>query len=337
MCIALLSTSHPEYPFILLNNRDEFLNRPTLAADWWQAPNSHVLGGRDTQRQERGTWLGITRQGRIAILTNFREEGVEVTKEKSRGGIPSAYLTESLEEEGPGGGSQEEFAERLIQEFGIEDVGGFSLLFGELRAPDASGCMPGISVLSNRSASAADLKHLATTVGETHGLSNSHFGDTTWPKVVQGEKLLEQAIKANISLTGSQSRAKFIDSLFDVLSVDKLRQREPGEDWDVYVRQMRNSILIPPVKGTTPTSTSEDSHATERLKTGVNGTSTPQQTNVADAGAGAWYGTQKQTIVLVDRTGHVIFVERTLYDQSGRRMQDEARAFEFDIQGWAGK
>lgn len=334
MCIALLSTSHPQYPFILLNNRDEFLSRPTLAADWWQAPDSHVLGGRDTQREERGTWLGITRQGRIAVLTNFREEGVEVTKEKSRGGIPSAYLTGSLDAKGRAGGSQEEFAERLIQDFGIDDVGGFSLLFGVLRAPDADGRMPGLSVLSNRSASAADLKRIATSVGETHGLSNSHFGDATWPKVVEGENLLEQAIKANVSSIGGQPRAEFIDSLFDILSMDKLRQREPGEDWDVYVRQMRNSILIPPVKGTTPASTLEDSQATEHLKAGVNGTSTPEQGNVVDAGAGAGYGTQKQTALLVDRTGHVVFVERTLYDENGRRLQDEAREYEFDVEGW---
>lgn len=334
MCIALLSTAHPNYPFILLNNRDEFLNRPTLPADWWDAPNGHVLAGRDTQRQERGTWLGITKQGRVATLTNFREEGIEVTREKSRGAIINAWLTGTDGSEG-----REEFAERLIRDVGINDVGGFSLLFGELRAPDSEGRMPGLSVLSNRSASAEHLKLIASTAGETHGLSNSHFGDTTWPKVVHGEKLLSQAIQANISRGGADSKAKFIDSLLDILSIDMLRQREPGEDWDVYVRQMRNSILIPPVKGTAGVAAPNEGKNKDDLKARVDGTATPDHgtklpSNGADAGAG--YGTQKQTAVLVDRGGHVTFVERTLYDEQGRRLNDEKarRVLEFDIEGW---
>ena len=328
MCIALLSTAHPDYPFILLNNRDEFLSRPTLKADWWDPPHENVLGGRDTQRQERGTWLGITEQGRIAILTNFREEGAEVTLDKSRGAMPNAWLTSPPgENETPS-----DFAARLIKDVGINDVGGFSLLFGQLRAPK-DGSMPGLSVLSNRSASAADLKHIATTTGETHGLSNSHFGDMTWPKVVHGEQLLNQAIKANIS-RGNDSEGRFIESLFDILSVDNLRQREPGEDWDIYVRQMRNSILIPPVKG----NPAADAKAKEmeRLKAGVNGTSTPETGGAGGLGAG--YGTQKQTVVLVDRGGRVKFVERTLFDREGKevRVQDGERAFEFGIEGWDG-
>jgi uncharacterized protein with NRDE domain len=28
MCIALLTTAHPEYPFILLNNRDVIISEP---------------------------------------------------------------------------------------------------------------------------------------------------------------------------------------------------------------------------------------------------------------------------------------------------------------------
>lgn len=323
MCIALLSTAHPDYPFILLSNRDEFLNRPTLDADWWDAPNEHVLGGRDTQRQERGTWLGITKQGRIAILTNFREEGVEVTKEKSRGAIPNAYLTgASHAHESP-----KDFAARLIRDVGINDVGGFSLLFGELRAPK-EGRIPGLSVLSNRSASAEDLKHIATKVGETHGLSNSHFGDRSWPKVVYGEQLLSQAIQQSLARDSSQTA--LINELFHILSIDKLRQREPGEDWDIYVRQMRNSIFIHPVKG----NAAPEDKAVQELKAGVNGTSTPDHGNVSITGAG--YGTQKQTVVLVDRAGHVMFVERTLYDEAGTALQakERERVFEFDIEGW---
>ncbi|KAK4910261.1 hypothetical protein LTR28_000064, partial [Elasticomyces elasticus] len=134
---------HPKYPLILLSNRDvsstltnylssltnlaqEFLDRPTAPAAFWDAPNSHVLGGRDLQRPVQGTWLGITKQGRIAVLTNFREEDQgNISAEKSRGGIPNALLTLPPDSDE----TIEQFARRLIEE-GVADVGGFSLAFG---------------------------------------------------------------------------------------------------------------------------------------------------------------------------------------------------------------
>jgi uncharacterized protein with NRDE domain len=135
MCIAIISTTHPDYAFILLSNRDEVISRPTLQADWWDPPLGHVLGGRDLQRAERGTWLGITKQGRVAVLTNFREPDVEVAKDKSRGGIVNAYLKTppAAREE-----SEAEFVERLAREVGVHDVGGFTLAFGRLRAAKGS-------------------------------------------------------------------------------------------------------------------------------------------------------------------------------------------------------
>ena len=48
------------------------------------------------------------------------------------------------------------------------------------------------------------------------------------------------------------------------------------------------------------------------------------------------YGTQKQTVVLVSLEGQVTFVERTLYDATGREtsVPDRDRAFRFHIEGW---
>lgn len=328
MCIALLSTAHPLYPFILLSNRDEFLDRATINANWWDSPNEHVLGGRDLQRKERGTWLAITKQGRIAALTNFREDGDQhKTKDKSRGGIVNAYLTSPPEKRE----SSQEFARRLIDDFGVNDVGGFSMLFGELRAPKKEdGTFSGLSILSNRSASAESLTTIATKPGETHGLSNSHFGDMSWPKVVHGEQLLRQAIEADISRSGSQDH--FVQSLFDILSVDALPKRREGEDWDTYVLQMRNSIFIPPVGGP-----AVDSNPADKLASASrSGYDTPDHANVEVRTEAGGYGTQKQTVILVDRGGKVKSVERTLYDESGRRMQSNEgeKAYEFEIEGW---
>ena len=333
MCIALLSTAHPDYPLILINNRDEFLDRPSARADWWDPPSEHVLGGRDLQSTERGTWLAITKQGRVAVLTNFREEGVEKARDKSRGGIMNAYLTML-----PGSSERpQQFARRLLQDVGVQDVGGFSMVFGELRAPssqkqkDKDGSMPGLSVLSNRSASADNLTHIASQIGETHGLSNSHFGDTSWPKVVHGEKLLDQAIKTHIEHGGDQE--DLIDSLFSILSTDSLPKRRQGEEWNTYVRQMRNSIFIPPVGGEAVQSEPADLVATAASL----GVSTPDHRNGEVQVHKSAYGTQKQSVVLVDRSGKVMFVERTLYDESGRpkmKGSDRDRVLNFEIDGW---
>ena len=338
MCIVLISTAHPDYPFILLSNRDEFLDRPTAHVDWWDPPNQHVLGGRDLQHKERGTWLAITKQGRIAALTNFREEGDDrKRKDKSRGGIVNAYLTSPPEERE----SSQAFAHRMVHHVGVHDVGGFSLLFGELRAPK-NGSQPGLSILSNRSASSDSLTTIARDPGETHGLSNSHFGDKSWPKVVHGERLLNQAIQANVTRAYKQrdaietpteredSNEKFVKSLFAILSIDLLPQRQQGEGWDTYVRQMRNSILIPPVGGPAVVDKPGDLVASAS----VNGTATSDHGDV-QVGEGS-YGTQKQAIILVDKNGKVTFVERTLYDESRRPTEgsDRERVVEFEIEGW---
>ncbi|KAK0262427.1 hypothetical protein B0A54_05580 [Friedmanniomyces endolithicus] len=325
MCISLLSTAHPTYPFILLNNRDEFLSRPTARAHWWDPPNQHVLGGRDLQREIRGTWLAITKDGRIANLTNFRDGDGEVASNVSRGGLVSAYFAKAaLESDGEE--SYDGFVRRLVGEVDVKKVGGFTLLFGRLRKPDGEGRVPGLGVLSNRTSSAEGVFRICGELGETQGLSNSHFGDREWPKVMQGEKLLSEAISGSISR--GEDQEGLVERLFGVLSVDTLPRPKPGEDFQAFTKQLRNSILIPPVGGEAAQSKPADKIAA------ADGTGTPDHSGVK-VGDGV-YGTQKQTVVLVDMRGRVNFIERTLHDGDGGLDSDDNkdRRYEFTIEEW---
>ena len=85
MCLILVAWhGHPQYPLFIAANRDEFHARPAAPADWWQ-DEPRILAGLDLragqpgagqpragQPKARGTWLGLTRDGRFAALTNFR-------------------------------------------------------------------------------------------------------------------------------------------------------------------------------------------------------------------------------------------------------------------------
>jgi uncharacterized protein with NRDE domain len=238
-------------------------------------------------------------------LTNFREEGQEVARDKSRGAIVSAYLSSPPGEKE----TDDEFARRLIEDVGINDVGGFSLVFGHVR-PGSDGSVDGLSIISNRTTDPKNLTRIASNPGEVHGLSNSHYGDLSWPKIVYGEQFLRQAVNASASRQDSQER--FIQSLFDVLSVDTFPKLPKGEDFTVYASQMRNSIFIPRVGGS-----GAEHESSERMRT-ANPQDASSHPGVEVGGGAGGYGTQKQTVVLVHRSGKVTFVERTIYDNDAR-------------------
>jgi uncharacterized protein with NRDE domain len=80
---------HPEFPCVLAANRDEFHDRETATADWWSG-GAGILAGRDLQAG--GTWLGVTRRGRFAALTNFRDGGARRATAASRGMLVSELL-----------------------------------------------------------------------------------------------------------------------------------------------------------------------------------------------------------------------------------------------------
>jgi len=89
MCLIGLRW-HPgtAVPLLVAANRDEFYDRPTAPMAWWEG--GHLLAGRDLKAG--GTWLGLTRTGRFAALTNHRDPTLVRPDGPSRGRLPLAFL-----------------------------------------------------------------------------------------------------------------------------------------------------------------------------------------------------------------------------------------------------
>ncbi|MEE8118347.1 MAG: NRDE family protein [Gammaproteobacteria bacterium] len=155
MCLLLLAwNAHPDYPFVFAGNRDEMHTRATRQAHWWEDV-PEVLGGRDLQAG--GSWLGIGRDGRFAVVTNYRDGRRSDKTARSRGLLVSDFLASSQ--------SPEEFTALLDST--AHGYTGFNLLFGNRQE---------IHYFSNRGGSNGQL------ADGIHGLSN-HLLNTPWPKV----------------------------------------------------------------------------------------------------------------------------------------------------------
>lgn len=89
MCLILVAWKvHPGIPLVVAANRDEFYARPAARAAFWE-DRPDVLAGRDLQA--RGTWMGVSRRGRFAAVTNYRG-GTEPGAAESRGSLVTRYL-----------------------------------------------------------------------------------------------------------------------------------------------------------------------------------------------------------------------------------------------------
>ncbi|KAI9888900.1 MAG: hypothetical protein M1814_006189 [Vezdaea aestivalis] len=223
MCIALLTTSHPSYALIVLDNRDAVHARPTQPATFWNAPQSHILAGRDMQASEQGTWFGITREGRLAVLTNFHEPAVEEVGKKSRGMVTREWLEGREEVRG--------FAKRIS---GEKAMSGFSLVVGEARK-DVE-----LMVVSNREPGM--VRRIAGERDGIYGLSNSLYGEE-WPKVKLGRSLVAEALRQS---TDGEDEAELVKRLFRVLETDTCGDMT-GATKEQIGEALQNTILVPTV------------------------------------------------------------------------------------------
>jgi len=168
MCLILLAYRfHPAYPLILAANRDEFPDRPTAPASFW-GTETRILAGQDLR--SGGTWLGITGQGRIAALANYREARVPGKGSPSRGDLVVHFLQGNM--------SPAEYLEFLHRD--SAQYSGFSMVFGDRDC---------LWFFSNRGDAAPRIQP------GIHGLSN-HLLNTPWPKVERGKKALSDLLKA---------------------------------------------------------------------------------------------------------------------------------------------
>ena len=157
MCLALVALdAHPRYRCVIAANRDEFHARAAAPAHWW---DEGLLAGRDFVAG--GTWFGVTRTGRWALITNFREGIPRDPYAPSRGELVTRILREAA--------SPLRSSAALLPDGGRYH--GFNLLVG-----DDSGA----AFASNRASGA-----LALGPG-IHGLSN-HLLDTPWPKLLRSK------------------------------------------------------------------------------------------------------------------------------------------------------
>lgn len=92
--VALAWGAHPDFPLILIANRDERHARATAQAAWWSEEPS-CLGGRDLARG--GTWFGVARDGRFALVTPFRDGAPSDPDAPTRGQLPLDYLSSGEE------------------------------------------------------------------------------------------------------------------------------------------------------------------------------------------------------------------------------------------------
>jgi uncharacterized protein with NRDE domain len=209
MCLAVVALdAHPHYTVIVAANRDEFHARPTQPAHWWaDDAGAAVLAGRDLEHG--GTWLGLSRAGRWAFVTNVREPGRHDPRAPSRGALVPAVLRAAP--------PVVPSVESVVARAGA--CNGFNLLAGE-----------GVEAAfgSNR----RSLPH--SLEAGLHGISNAHLDDP-WPKVAR----VQAGVAAWI-----ESAHRDLHPLFDVLA-DRAMAAD-GELPDTGIARERERLLSAP-------------------------------------------------------------------------------------------
>jgi uncharacterized protein with NRDE domain len=168
MClIAIAWQVRRDLPLLVAANRDEWRERPTKPAHWWPE-RPELLAGRDLQAG--GTWMGVTRGGRFAAVTNFRDPSDKRSTARSRGTLVTEFLV--------GDESPARFLSNLSAR--AHEYNGFNLIVGD----------------------GASLFYFGSREGQPraiepgiHAISN-HLLDEPWPKVVAAQVAMDESLQA---------------------------------------------------------------------------------------------------------------------------------------------
>uniref|UniRef100_A0A8C6XTN0 Transport and golgi organization 2 homolog n=1 Tax=Naja naja TaxID=35670 RepID=A0A8C6XTN0_NAJNA len=184
MCILFFKfdprpVSKNAYRLILAANRDEYYHRPSKSADFWDS-SSEILSGLDMEEgKEGGSWLGISKKGKMAALTNYMQPQIN-KHAKGRGALVTNFLTSEMD------------SYSYLKKVALEGhlYNGFNLIAADLSTNNGDV----IYYYGNK----GDPEPLFLNPG-IYGLSNSLL-DTPWKKLQYGKQLFSDVIKHSQNL-----------------------------------------------------------------------------------------------------------------------------------------
>ena len=205
MCLIVFAwQSHPRYRLIVAANRDERHDRPSEELHWWDGEPA-LLAGRDLEAG--GTWLGVTRNGRFATVTNYRETRTPAPGAASRGAIVTDFA----------------FADVTPRAF-TKSIDGDRYAGVNVLVSDGNA----MGYVSNRGDGPA------TLAPGIYGLSNAAL-DTPWSKVVRTRDELRMLATADVISRGALMR----------LLADRSTAAEPEIESDGLPRDLARAITAP--------------------------------------------------------------------------------------------
>ncbi|WP_100657235.1 NRDE family protein [Alteromonas flava] len=184
MCILFIAVNqHAKYPLIIAANRDEFHQRPTQHSQYWPN-NPDLLAGIDLQGG--GTWMGVTRHGKFAALTNIRDPHRNNPEARTRGELVANFLTCNT--------SIDNYLEDIKPD--NHKYNGYNLLLADLPS--------------------LDLRTYNNYLCEEHRLTEGYYGlsnaslDVPWPKIQRGKHALQSYCETHADIN--------TDALFAILA-----------------------------------------------------------------------------------------------------------------------
>ncbi|KAG6856229.1 hypothetical protein H0H87_006323 [Tephrocybe sp. NHM501043] len=215
MCIALWALDQQDYALIVGTNRDELLERPTVDAHFHNFEETQtydgngqgiILSGRDVLAG--GTWFGVTRTGKVALLTNITEP--VKAYELSRGSLTSSFLLSDLSE------TLEGEVNRIVPP--DAKFAGFNLLLLEPTAPQPDGRLhfDSLLVTNHGSGGTVESRPLSTKERFCGCVSNAIDGEgTVWPKVGHATQAFDVTLQ---TLSSETTESELVDQLFEILA-----------------------------------------------------------------------------------------------------------------------